>query len=493
MSSFSCLHPRKITTRRGEIRYVRCGKCAACTNNKSFSYTQQCQLESSAHRYNFFVTLTYDNYHIPLVRAIQTDDYTIFKPASARLNAHFALSPKTFFAISSNDEYVHKPELYASKFCLPESIHNLIPVLDKVDLQQFLKRLRYFLQKYKCNEKIRYFACGEYGPVHYRPHYHLQLWCDDPSTSRVLGKAIRSSWKFGRVDVQHSQGNSASYVAGYVNGISSRSRLHGVKGLRPFVLHSTHLFGEFYKNEMQSPLEVEYDEVSRASFAVSGRFKSVSPLLSFERAFFPRCVSYDTKCHSDRLACYCFADRLSQTFGDGFALDLVFDYLFSNPEHPLSLLLSSFTFDGNWNFNTFKSMYYTSVKFLRLCREYHASPDYYLRRIEHYYTRKDYNSLKSQYEDQQEQLETYGSSFLPFLLHYYDFYPTLSPLDGSLCYPSVVLNFLDSIGVEPQFYTQESFRLDVNPAFRDYYSFQRKLADEKVKHKKLNDLNKIFL
>ena len=41
--------------------------------------------------------------------------------------------------------------------------------LVKSDLQKFFKRLR------DKGYVFRYFACGEYGPLHGRPHYHLLL------------------------------------------------------------------------------------------------------------------------------------------------------------------------------------------------------------------------------------------------------------------------------------------------------------------------------
>ena len=41
--------------------------------------------------------------------------------------------------------------------------------LDKQDLQKFFKRLRFNLG----GRKIKYFACGEYGEQYGRPHYHI--------------------------------------------------------------------------------------------------------------------------------------------------------------------------------------------------------------------------------------------------------------------------------------------------------------------------------
>lgn len=61
-------------------------------------------------------------------------------------------------------------ELLQQKFNLCGSI----PYLRKTDLQLFLKRFRYYVTKRLPKEKVRYYAVGEYGPVHFRPHYHLQ-------------------------------------------------------------------------------------------------------------------------------------------------------------------------------------------------------------------------------------------------------------------------------------------------------------------------------
>lgn len=47
-------------------------------------------------------------------------------------------------------------------------------ILIKKDLQDFIKRLRKYLEKSKI--KIRYFGCGEYGTLNYRPHFHLIIY-----------------------------------------------------------------------------------------------------------------------------------------------------------------------------------------------------------------------------------------------------------------------------------------------------------------------------
>lgn len=97
---------------------IPCGKCLYCLNVYSTQYAVRCMLESKLYKDNCFITLTYDDEHLPL------NNY-----------------------------------------------------LDKIDVQKFLKRLRRRLEPLK----IRYFGCGEYGSKGLRPHYHLIIfnWAPD--------------------------------------------------------------------------------------------------------------------------------------------------------------------------------------------------------------------------------------------------------------------------------------------------------------------------
>ena len=54
--------------------------------------------------------------------------------------------------------------------------------LDKSDLQKFFKRLRKNLK----GKKIKYFACGEYGEHFFRPHYHAIVFGLDSVRSQKL-------------------------------------------------------------------------------------------------------------------------------------------------------------------------------------------------------------------------------------------------------------------------------------------------------------------
>ena len=91
--------------------------------------------------------------------------------------------------------------------------------------KELIKRLRRHLDQYT-NEKISFYAVGEYGPVHFRPHFHILLFFNSQEIVDVLRECHNKSWKFGRSDIQCSNGGCASYVASYVNSLASAPPLY---------------------------------------------------------------------------------------------------------------------------------------------------------------------------------------------------------------------------------------------------------------------------
>lgn len=143
---------------------IACGQCIGCRLEKSRQWAVRCVHESKCHTVNSFVTLTYDDDH------------------------------------------------------LPEG-----GTLVKRDLQLFMKRLR----KSFSDERIRFYACGEYGERTNRPHYHLLLfncWFGD-SRLREKSRAgmdyysssrLEEIWGGGQCMIGEVSFESAAYVARYV-------------------------------------------------------------------------------------------------------------------------------------------------------------------------------------------------------------------------------------------------------------------------------------
>lgn len=142
---------------------IPCGQCAGCRLEKSRQWAMRCLHEKRLHNRNCFATLTYDNEHLP--------------PGGT---------------------------------------------LVKRDLQLFMKRLR----KAK-HDGIRFYACGEYGDINKRPHYHVLLFNLDFDDKRQVGtnrrgdryydsNELRNLWSMGHVLLGDVTFDSAAYVARYV-------------------------------------------------------------------------------------------------------------------------------------------------------------------------------------------------------------------------------------------------------------------------------------
>ena len=90
-------------------------------------------------------------------------------------------------------------------------------------LQLFIKRLRKHVEP----QKIRFFACGEYGDLNGRPHYHAIIFGYDAPDKQFLetsasgeklyrSETIERLWGLGNTATQDVTIKSCSYVARYV-------------------------------------------------------------------------------------------------------------------------------------------------------------------------------------------------------------------------------------------------------------------------------------
>lgn len=148
---------------------LACGQCVGCRVARSREWAVRCVHEASLHEANAFVTLTYDDSHIP-----------------------------------DNGSLVKK------------------------DHQDWMKRLRERL----AGTRIRYFLAGEYGGDLGRPHYHALLFGVSFSDQVIWSKSgryplwrsrvLEETWPFGHSWIGEVSWESAAYVARYclkkVNG-----------------------------------------------------------------------------------------------------------------------------------------------------------------------------------------------------------------------------------------------------------------------------------
>lgn len=104
------------------------------------------------------------------------------------------------------------------------------PTLIRKDLSDWLKRLRERYHRENENSlPLRFFACGEYGDVNQRPHYHVILFgykgCRYGRSRYEDGRTldccyscdlVRDTWDRGIVQCEPVAGAHLRYIAGYV-------------------------------------------------------------------------------------------------------------------------------------------------------------------------------------------------------------------------------------------------------------------------------------
>ena len=319
---------------------VDCGQCDYCIHKKAKKASMRVKTAGSAFKYSYFVTLTYDNVHIPLmnckvlhseyedvvgisgdihfgdehhqyipVSEYECDDISMLRhiffeqvqgtvPFDREIKEYVPVKDNWFLSMDAIRSFITKTQA-VDKTDYPASAQygrdNLIPFLNYVDVQNYIKRLRKHLSlKLGSYETLHFYAVGEYGPVHFRPHYHLLLFTNSDQVAEVLRHCHDKSWKLGRSDFQRSAGGAGSYVASYVNSLCASPLLY--RSCRAFRPRSRASVGFFEKGCDFVEDEDAYAQIEqKIDSVVNGRvynFNGVSvrstPPLSYIRTLLPR-------------------------------------------------------------------------------------------------------------------------------------------------------------------------------------------------------------
>lgn len=336
-----CQHRSFITNKYNGARIaVDCGQCDYCIHKRAKKASLRVKTAGSSFKYSYFVTLTYDNVHIPLmsckvlhneyekvlgisgnshfgyeshryipVSEYQCNDDPILRhiffeqvqgtvPFDREIKEYIPVKSNWFLSMNAIRSFIAKSQS-VNKTDYPASSKygrdNLIPFLNYVDIQNYIKRLRkHLFQTLGSYETLHYYAVGEYGPVHFRPHYHLLLFTNSDEVAKVLRRCHDKSWKLGRSDFQRSAGGASSYVASYVNSLCSAPLLY--RSCRAFRPKSRASVGFFEKGCDFVEDEDPYAQIEqKIDSVVNGRiynFNGVSvrstPPLSYIRTLLPR-------------------------------------------------------------------------------------------------------------------------------------------------------------------------------------------------------------
>lgn len=336
-----CQHRSFITNKYTGARIaVDCGQCDYCIHKRAQKASMRVKTAGSAFKHSFFVTLTYDNEHIPLlyckvlhseyedavgisgdihfgsehhtyipVSEYQCDDnfalhHIFFEqvqgtvPYDREIKEHVPVKDNWFLSMDAIRSFISKTQAVENTD-YPVSAQygrdNLIPFLNYVDVQNYIKRLRkYLFQQLGTYESLHFYAVGEYGPVHFRPHFHLSLFTDSDQVAAILRQCHDKSWKFGRSDFQRAAGGAASYVASYVNSLSAAPLLYrSCRAFKPKSRASLRFFEkgcDFVEDDdSYAQIERKIDSVVNGrSYNFGGVCVRSTPPMSYIRTLLPR-------------------------------------------------------------------------------------------------------------------------------------------------------------------------------------------------------------
>lgn len=353
-----CQYRSFVTNRYTGARIaVDCGQCDYCIHKRAQKASMRVKTAGGAFKYSYFVTLTYDNEHIPLMYCKVShseyedvvgisgdihfgDEYHSYTPVSEyqcddnsmlrhiffeqvqgtksfdrETKEYFPVKDNWFLSMDAIRSFIHKTQAVDKTDYSASAQYgrdNLIPFLNYVDVQNYIKRLRKHLSlQLGFYESLHFYAVGEYGPVHFRPHYHLLLFTNSDQVAEVLRYCHDKSWKLGRSDFQRSAGGAASYVASYVNSLSAAPLLY--RSCRAFKPRSRASLGFFEKgcdfvedDDPYAQIEKKIDSVVNGrNYNFNGVCVRSTPPMSYIRTLLPRFSSarYDDSTAIVRILC----------------------------------------------------------------------------------------------------------------------------------------------------------------------------------------------
>lgn len=157
---------KKADSETGVGIKIPCGKCPGCRLEQSRQWAVRCMHEKRLHTDSCFLTLTYSDTKLPSGGTLVLDD-----------------------------------------------------------LQNFMKRTREHFRSRYGKTGIRFFACGEYGSITSRPHYHVLLLDTDFTDKRCVktgsqynlydSATVSQLWTMGHHALGDVTFESAAYVARY--------------------------------------------------------------------------------------------------------------------------------------------------------------------------------------------------------------------------------------------------------------------------------------
>lgn len=170
----------------------------------------------------------------------------------------------------------------------------LLKYVNYRDYQLFAKRFRkYLFTKIGSYEKISSYVVSEYSPRTFRPHFHILFFFDSDEVAKNIRQAVYQSWKLGRVDTQLARDSAGSYVSGYLNSVVSLPSIFTDVSFTKNKSRFSKLFGyESFRQTVKTPEQAVERLSERIRFIRNGKPCEFSPPVSYISRLLPRFVPY---------------------------------------------------------------------------------------------------------------------------------------------------------------------------------------------------------
>lgn len=316
-----CFHPVRIYNKYlGEYCYVNCRKCDGCLSARAAELQSRVENECKQHLYSLFFTLTYDNEHLPVMRYHSGNLFLGNRPIGYDKETKTYIYPS--FDVSTLGDDFDLAELVPTNYPTCDGF----AYVNKYDVQKFVMRLRSHIdrnQEWKYTKddkgniirklgsadyikdltdeqkKVRFFICAEYGPQHFRPHYHGIIWTDSQPIARYLERNILEDWSLGDKTLDkpsYVNGSAPSYVAKYVNGSTRLPKVLQTEPFDTFVMASKNPIVGSYKSDMLQVADALVNGVVEQLQPVDKRDPSCLGFVPISTAlcnrYFPKCQSW---------------------------------------------------------------------------------------------------------------------------------------------------------------------------------------------------------
>lgn len=343
-----CNHPVSVVGRHG-VTLVGCHSCIQCRVAAQEHLCKLLEVEASKHKYIEFLTITYDDVHLPYIDTSYSYPFgyalripnRVIKKYNRRTKEFYYVEDKISQTFHLTDfgtihtaqmfrDYYSRIDKYFNRFPnRSRGIRNnsVIPILWYDDIRKYIARLRkWFLKEY--GETIRYYIICEYGTQSFRPHYHILLFHDSPEARadfrdvRTLPMStpdnprevcrkldLAQIWVYGDTSTKVTDGNMQEYVSKYLTQHSDFPRVLAKFPQRSF--HSV-LLGAKDKAEVRELLKVRDFETLSTDYVVNK--KGIRRPVSMSSAYYSQLsvrftgsssYNVDATCSLFRSVLYC--------------------------------------------------------------------------------------------------------------------------------------------------------------------------------------------